>query len=80
MRKQITCISAIALVMTGQLISAADSDTDWDRTVLPRAPQPFEGVAKQTLEGSVASFIKPVKPPAGAPNMMTLPLWDQLRR
>src|SRR5712671_1241923 len=76
MRKQITCFSAVALVITAQSMSAAGSDTDWDRTVLPRPPQPFEGVAKRTLEGSVASFIQPVKAPAGAPNVLLVLIDD----
>src|SRR5438132_7487706 len=76
MRKQITCFSAVALVITAQSMSAAGSDADWDRTVLPRRPQPFEGVAKRTLEGSVASFTKPVKPPAEAPNILLVLIDD----
>src|SRR5438874_2160495 len=76
MRKQITCFSAIALVITAQSMSAAGSDTDWDRTVLPRPPQPFEGVAKRTLEGSVASFTQPVKAPDGAPNILLVLIDD----
>src|SRR6266446_5713298 len=76
MRKQITCFSAVALVITAQSMSAAGSDADWDRTVLPRRPQPFEGVAKRTLEGSVASFTQPVKPPAGAPNILLVLIDD----
>src|SRR5947209_11314122 len=76
MRKQITCFSAIAFVITAQLVSSAGSDTDWDRTVLPRPAQPFQGVAKRTLEGSVASFTKPLKPPAGAPNILLVLIDD----
>src|SRR5438552_3999010 len=76
MRKQITCFSAIALVITAQSMSAAGSDTDWDRTVLPRPPQPFEGVAKRTLEGSVASFTHPVKPTPGATNILLVLIDD----
>src|SRR6267154_2170137 len=56
MRKWIIFFSAIALAVTSQSISIADSDTEWDRTVLPRPPQPFEGVTKRTLEVSVALF------------------------
>jgi len=76
MGKLITCFSAIALVMTVQSMLAAESDTGWDRAVLPRPPQPFEGVAKRTLEGSVASFTQPVKPPAGAPNILLVLIDD----
>src|SRR5262245_28968297 len=76
MRKWIIFFSAIAFVVTVQSISLAASDTDWDRTVLPRPPQPFEGVTKRTLEGSVPSFTQPVKPPPGAPNILLVLIDD----
>ena len=76
MRKSIIFFGAIALAVTAQSISIAASDTEWDRTVLPRPPQPFEGVAKRTLEGSVASFTQPVKAPAGAPNVLLVLIDD----
>src|SRR4029077_14022193 len=70
MRKWIILFSAIALAVIAQSISVAASDTEWDRTVLPRPPKPFEGVTKRTLEGSVASFTQPVKAPLDAPNIL----------
>ena len=76
MQKWIICFSAIALTVTAQSISVAASDAGWDRTVLPRPPQPFEGVAKRTLEGSVASFTQPVKAPEGAPNILLVLIDD----
>src|SRR5262245_6882080 len=76
MRKWIMFFSAITLAVTTQSILIAAPDTEWDRTVLPRAPQPFEGVAKRTLEGSVPSFIQPVKPPPGAPNVLLVLIDD----
>src|SRR5207248_10469841 len=76
MQKPITCLSAIALLVTTQSISIAASDIQWDLTVLPRSPQPFEGVAQRTLEGSVASFTEPVKPPADAPNILLVLIDD----
>src|SRR3954471_755411 len=69
MRKWII-FSSIAVAITTQSLSIAASDTEWDRTVLPRPPQPFEGVTKRTLEGSVASFTQSVKAPADAPNIL----------
>jgi hypothetical protein len=63
MCKSIISFSAIAVVVKAQTGLCAASDTEWDRTVLPRPPQPFEGVPKRTLEGSVAAFTQPVKPP-----------------
>src|SRR5438034_11110958 len=76
MRKRIIFFSAIALVVTAQSISIAASDTEWDRTVLPRPPQPFEGVAKRSLEGSVAAFTQPVKAPPNAPNILLVLIDD----
>src|SRR5438874_13093066 len=76
MQKWIIFLSAIALAIVSQSISVAASDTEWDRTVLPRPPQPFEGVAKRTLDGSVASFAQPVKAPAGAPNVLLVLIVD----
>ena len=76
MRKWIIFFIAIALAVTAQSISVAASDTEWDRTVLPRPPQPFEGVTKRTLEGSVASFTQPVKAPADAPNILLVLIDD----
>jgi arylsulfatase len=43
---------------------------------LPRPAQPFEGVAKRTLEGSVAAFPDPVKAPDGAPNILLVLIDD----
>src|SRR4051812_4271525 len=68
--------SSIAFAVTTQSISIAASDSEWDRTVLPRPPQPFEGVTKRTLEGSKAAFTEPVKAPAGAPNVLLVLIDD----
>src|SRR5262245_39460861 len=76
MRKWIFFFSAIALAVTSESISAPAPDTEWDRTVLPRPPQPFEGVAKRTLEGSVPSFTQPVNAPPGAPNILLVLIDD----
>ena len=76
MRKWIIFFSAIALAVTAQSISVAASDTEWDRTVLPRPPQPFEGVTKRTLEGSVASYTQPIKAPPDAPNILLVLIDD----
>ncbi len=59
MRKWIIFFSAIALAVTAQSILVEASDTEWDRTVLPRPPQPFEGVTKRTLEGISADLKNP---------------------
>src|SRR5262245_60969786 len=76
MHKAIIFFSAIALAVAAQSISIAASDTEWDRTVLPRPPQPFEGVAKRTLEGSVPWFTERVKAPAGPPNILLVLIDD----
>ena len=56
MRNPIKCLIAIAVVIALQTSGSIAADAEWDRTVLPRPPQPFEGVTKRTLEGSVAAF------------------------
>ena len=76
MAKNIICFIALAFAIASQKTTAADANAEWDRTVLPRPPQPFEGVTKRTLEGSVASFTQPVKPPADAPNILLVLIDD----
>src|SRR4029079_9785452 len=76
MRNLIIFFTAIVLAVTGRSISVAASDTEWDRTVLPRPPQPFEGVTKKTLEGSVPSFTQPVHDPTDAPNILLVLIDD----
>ncbi|HMF45863.1 MAG TPA: arylsulfatase, partial [Candidatus Udaeobacter sp.] len=76
MRKWIIFFGTVALAVTTQSIVLAASDSEWDRTVLPRPPQPFEGVAKHTLEGSVPSFTQPVKAPPAAPNILLVLIDD----
>ena len=56
MFKPISCFIAVALAVALQITGSVTADAEWDRTVLPRPPQPFEGVAKRSLEGSVAAF------------------------
>src|SRR4030095_15559899 len=68
--------SAIAFLIVPQSQSAAPADLEWDRTILPRPSQKFEGVAKRTLEGSVASFAPPVKAPSSAPNILLVLIDD----
>ena len=61
MFKPIDCLNVIALVVALQITGSAADDAEWDRTVLPRPPQPFQGVTKRSLEGSIE----------GAVNMLT---------
>jgi arylsulfatase len=44
--------------------------------VLPRPAQPFEGIAKRTLEGSQSGFTRPVKAPPDAPNILLVLIDD----
>src|SRR5215471_15732265 len=76
MQKWTIFFTVIGLAITAQPTLFAASETEWDRTVLPRPPQPFEGVAKRTLEGSVPWFTQPVKPPSGAPNILLVLIDD----
>ena len=76
MFKSISCFIAIALVVALQITGSFAGDAEWDRTVLPRPPQPFQGVAKRSLEGSVAAFTQPVKAPPDAPNILLVLIDD----
>jgi arylsulfatase A-like enzyme len=76
MPKRIICRIAIAFAVAAQLTGAAAADAEWDRSVLPRPPQAFQGVTKQTLEGSVAAFTQPVKAPPDAPNILLVLIDD----
>ena len=76
MRNPMKCLIAIAVVIALQTSGSFAADAEWDRTVLPRPPQPFEGVTKRTLEGSVAAFTSPVKAPPNAPNILLVLIDD----
>src|SRR5947209_9754002 len=65
-----------ALVPATQISRFFAADTEWDRTVLPRPTQPFEGTAKRTLEESKAAFTHPVKAPPDAPNILLVLIDD----
>ena len=47
-----------------------------DRTVLPIPNPPFNGVANRTLEGSKPDWVKPVKAPKDAPNVIVVLIDD----
>src|SRR5213082_4281956 len=76
MFKPIDCFIVIALVVALQITGSAADDAEWDRTVLPRPPQPFQGVTKRSLEGSVAAFTQPVKAPPNALNILLVLIDD----
>ena len=65
-----------ALAVATQISGRVLADAEWDRTVLPRPAQPFQGIAKQTLEGSKAAFTEPVKAPPDAPNILLVLIDD----
>lgn len=46
------------------------------QTTLPVAEPPFSGKAERTLEGSVPVYPPPVRPPAGAPNVVVVLIDD----
>lgn len=48
-----------------------------DRTVLPIAPPPFSGTIGTTYKDSVASPVRPVRAPEGAPNVLVVLLDDE---
>lgn len=72
----IRCFIVVAVVLASQITGSGAADAEWDRIVLPRPPQPFRGVAKRTLEGSVAAFTQPVKAPPNAPNILLVLIDD----
>src|SRR6266516_4694362 len=76
MRKPIICLIAIAFAFGMQMSRSAVANVEWDRTVLPRPAQPFQGVARRTLEGSEAAFTQPVKAPSDAPNILLVLIDD----
>src|SRR5205823_840701 len=76
MPKLIVCLITTAVTISTQISGSVAAGTEWDRTVLPRPVQPFEGVAKRTLEGSKSGFTKPVKAPPDAPNILLVLIDD----
>src|SRR5207247_6534241 len=76
MPKPMLCLIIAALAVATQISGAVAADTEWDRSVLPRPAQPFEGTAKRTLEGSKAGFTRPVKAPPYAPNILLVLIDD----
>src|SRR5438270_9173981 len=76
MPKPITYFILAVFPIATQISGAVAADTEWNRSVLPRPAQPFEGVAKRTLEGSRAAFTQPVKAPPDAPNILLVLIDD----
>src|SRR5437667_8699940 len=76
MTKAMTCVTATVFAVATQITGSVAGNAEWDRSVLPRPPQPFQGVAKRTLEGSVAAFTEPVKAAPGAPNILLVLIDD----
>jgi arylsulfatase len=71
-----TFLITIALAVASQIAPTFAANTEWDRSVLPRPAQPFQGVANRTLEGSAAAFTDPVKAPPDAPNILLVLIDD----
>ncbi|HEU5248208.1 MAG TPA: sulfatase-like hydrolase/transferase, partial [Candidatus Udaeobacter sp.] len=76
MLKSIRYFVAMAIAVALQTTSVVAANAEWDRTVLPRPPQPFQGVTNSTLEGSVAAFTPPVQAPPNAPNILLVLIDD----
>src|SRR5436309_13561776 len=76
MAKSMTCLIAIAFAVTPQITRTSAANAEWDRSVLPRPPEPFHGVTQRTLEGSKPSFTEPVKAPPDAPNILLVLIDD----
>jgi len=76
MPKPMVCLIVTALGVATQIAGSVAANAEWDRSVLPRPAQPFEGTAKRTLEGSKAAFTQPVKAPPDAPNILLVLIDD----
>src|SRR5437773_10478429 len=76
MPKPITYFILAVFPIATQISGAVAADTEWDRSVLPRPAQPFQGATNRTLEGSKASFTQPVKAPRDAPNILVVLIDD----
>ncbi len=76
MPKPMVCLIVTALGVATQIAGSVAANAEWDRNVLPRPAQPFQGIAKRTLEGSVAAFTQPVKAPPDAPNILLVLIDD----
>jgi len=46
MPKQVDCFIAVALVVASEIAPTTAANAEWDRTILPRPPQPFQGITK----------------------------------
>src|SRR5204863_9573323 len=67
---------AIAFAAGTQIPRSLAADAEWDRTVLPRPAQPFQGVADRTCDGAKAALIPPAKAPPDAPNILLVLIDD----
>ena len=76
MLKPMVCLIVTALGVATQIAESVAANAEWDRSVLPRPSQPFQGIAKRTLEGSEAAFTQPVKAPPDAPNILLVLIDD----
>ena len=76
MSKLMLCLIVPAVTVVTQMFECLAADGDWDRTMLPRRAQLFQGIAKRTLEGSKAAFTHPVKAPPDAPNVLLVLIDD----
>jgi arylsulfatase len=61
-----------------QVPGSVAANAEWDRTLLPRPVEPFQGITKRTLEGSEAAFTNPVKAPPDAPNILLVLIDDRI--
>src|SRR5215813_13857323 len=76
MLRRIICLIATGIAVATQRAGSLAADPEWDRTVLPRPAQPFEGITKPTLDGSKAAFTHPVKAPPDSPNILLVLIDD----
>ena len=76
MSKSKVCLIVTVFALTAQIPGSVAANAEWDRTLLPRSVEPFQGITKRTLEGSEAAFTNPVKAPPDAPNILLVLIDD----
>ena len=70
---KVTGLGAVAVLVGVVALSATALLA---QTLLPRPDPPFAGTAERTLAGSKPVYPQPIRPPAGAPNILVVLIDD----
>ena len=68
----ITAIGFVLAIVVAPAALNAEEEVQWDRSVLPIAPKPFEGHVGLRESESTLDFPPEVKAPRGAPNILLI--------